>query len=196
MNGMQIMVVVALWVIIALIVLILWKRSSSAEGQKRRAAGALKKFAAIRSYKVLQDITLDCGKETVHIDHILVGFFGLLFVNVEVENADYYGDETGEQWSVVKNDVKTYINNPLNEGIAAMDATRKIFAKNNIYNIQMEQVVVFTSAFKKNTLYIKDTLPVVNVRKLSSLLSKTRFEKDNGVDVERLVKLIEENKVK
>lgn len=196
MNGMQIMVAVAVWVIIALIVLILWKRSSSAEGQKRRAAGVLKKFAAIRSYKVLQDITLDCGKETVHIDHILVGFFGLLFVNVEVENADYYGDETGEQWSVVKNDVKTYINNPLKEGIAAMDATRKIFAKNNIYNIQMEQVVVFTSAFKKNTLYIKDTLPVVNVRKLSSLLSKTRFEKDNGVDVERLVKLIEENKVK
>ncbi|WP_312643493.1 nuclease-related domain-containing protein [Hydrogenoanaerobacterium sp.] len=196
MDGMQIGIMVAVWAAIALVVVLLWKRRTSVAGQYRRVTGTLKKFASIRSYKVLQDITLDCGKETVHIDHILVGFFGLLFVNTQVENADYYGEEREEYWSVVKDDVKTRIKNPLNEGIAAMDAARKIFAKNNVYNIQMEQVVVFTSAFKKNVLYVKDTLPIVNVRKLGSLLSKTRFEKDNGVDVEQLVKLLEENKVK
>ncbi|MEG2852239.1 MAG: hypothetical protein RR879_05225, partial [Hydrogenoanaerobacterium sp.] len=130
------------------------------------------------------------GTKKVHLDYIMVGFFGLLLVNAEVQNADYYGGEKDEQWAFVKKDVKTRFDNPLKEGETAMELLRSSFAKNDIYSIQMEQIVVFTASFRKTALYVKDTLPVVKVRKLGAFLDKTRFEKDNDVDVEKLCEII------
>lgn len=184
--------IVGLLLAAALVVLFCWNRSRSVQAQKGRVTNVLKKYSVLRSYKVLSDITLANGKETVHVDNILVGFFGLLFVNAQVEKADYYGDEKDEYWSYVKKDVKTRFKNPLNEGKTAMETVRRNLAKHDIYKIQMDEVVVFTTSFRKTGLYIKNTLPVVNVRKFSAFLNKNRFEKDNNVDVEQLLQLIDE----
>ena len=175
----------------ALCVWLLWTIGRSPKGQKAKVTRILKQYSGIRSYKVISDITLKDGNKSVHVDNILVGFFGIILINSQVErDADYYGDEKDEQWSVVKKDVKTRFRNPLIDGASAMEIIRKDFAKKNIYRIQMEQLVVFTASFNKTGLYIKDTLPIVNVRKLHSFLSKTRFDKDNNVDVEQITEII------
>ncbi|MEG0017824.1 MAG: nuclease-related domain-containing protein [Hydrogenoanaerobacterium sp.] len=168
----------------------LWQMHISPNGQRGMVWHALRRYSAIRSYKVLADVTLTDGTKKVHLDYIMVGFFGLLLVNAEVQNADYYGGEKDEQWAFVKKDVKTRFDNPLKEGETAMELLRSSFAKNDIYSIQMEQIVVFTASFRKTALYVKDTLPVVKVRKLGAFLDKTRFEKDNDVDVEKLCEII------
>lgn len=196
MDGLQIGLLIGIPLLIAAAVTAAVLVGRSPNGCRRRVTNRMRQYAAIRSYKVLSDVTLNYGKEKVHADNILIGFFGLLFINVQVENADFYGEERDEHWVRVKKDVKTRFENPLNAGIKMMDAARKVFAANNVYNIAMEQQVVFTASFRKDTLNIKDTLPIVNVRKLGALLCRTHYEKDNGVDVELLTKLIEENRVK
>lgn len=198
MNGWQMGLIVggATIAVLALAITLWVLYRGSVKGGMNRVTNRLRQFASIRSYKVLTDVTLPYGKQNVHVDNILVGFFGLLFINTKAENADFYGEERDEQWVMVKKEVKSRFPNPLNQGINTMDAVRKIFASNNVYNISMEQLVVFTASFRKTTLNIKETLPILNVRKLGSHLNRTRFEKDNGVDVDLLVKLIEENRVK
>ena len=189
--------VLAACVVAAVLIWLLVRRSKTVDGRKKRVAGALKKFAALHNFKVLSDVTLPAAKDTtVHVDNILVGYFGVLLVNAEVAEADYYGEERDETWTIVQNEVKTRIPNPLRAGEAAMEAVRAIFVKNNVFNIQMEQLVVFTSPFRKHALYVKDSLPVVNLRRLNALLGKTRFEKDNGVDVDLMAGLIDGNRIK
>lgn len=194
MDALQTGLLVALFVAISLVIVLVINRRNSETGKRKHVTNTLKKFAGIRSYKVLHDITLENGKRTVHVDDILVGFFGLLLVNVQTGEGDYYGEERDQNWGMTTGTQKLSFPNPLEEGLLAMEALRTVFAKNKVYNINVEQVVVFTSRFKKNSLYIKQSLPVVNVRKLSAMLGKSRFEKDTGVDVAQLVSLIEQGK--
>lgn len=183
-------IIVAGIFILAFGVWFLWQVRHSPNGERLHVTNILRQFSSIRSFKVMRDITLTDGARSVHVDNILVGFFGLLFLNVQVEKADYYGDEKGETWSFMKKDIKTRFPNPLLQGETAMEIVRSGFAKKNIYRVPMEQVVVFSTSFRKTGLYVKDTLPIVNVRKLHAFLDKTRFGKDNNMDVEQLVETL------
>lgn len=152
----------------------------------------LQRYAGIRNFKVLSDIDLEIGGKSAHFDGVLVGFFGILFVTSLDETASYYGTEREEKWTVVnKKGEKTYLPNPVQRGVEMVDVVRTIFSKNNVYNIQMEHVVLLTGWDKKTETFIPAGLPVYRKKELKQYLRKTKFEKDNNVDVEQLCALLE-----
>lgn len=61
------------------------------EGEKRVAA-KLRKFAGIRSFKVMNDLYLPLYDKTTQIDHILIGFFGLIVVETKNIGGEVYGE--------------------------------------------------------------------------------------------------------
>ena len=189
----SLLLIIGVGLVISVIVwLFLTAKERKAGGAKSRAAGILRRYAARHEGKVLSDITLEGKNGWAHMDHILVGYFGVLFVTVLGEVGSYYGDEGDESWTIVpEGKAKQYLPNPLKNGETAMDALRGVLSKNDVYNVPMEQLVVLLPSFnEKREFCIRKTLPVINVRKLSSRLSTSHFVADNGVDVEKVVSLI------
>ena len=89
MNGMiPYLIMAGAAVLAALIltgVLLLRKqklRRLGVEGE-RQVAAVLRRFAAIRSFKVMNDVYLPLYDQTTQVDHILIGFFGLLVVETK-----------------------------------------------------------------------------------------------------------------
>ena len=72
------------------------------EGEKQ-VSRILRRYARLRSYKVIDDLYLPLYDKTTQIDHVLIGFFGILVVEPEGRNlrrtqekrlAAYRGRET------------------------------------------------------------------------------------------------------
>jgi hypothetical protein len=187
--GAVLLLVICLWVVFAI------RNASIPRHCHKKAAGMLKKYARIRNFKVLSDVDLKIGERGAHFDDILVGFFGILFVTTLDETASYYGTEREERWTVVNKEKRSYFPNPVKQGVEMVDVVRTIFSKNDIYNIQMEHVVLFTGWDKKVETFIPSGLPVYRKKELKQYLMKTKFEKDNDVDVERLCALLEQYRV-
>lgn len=153
------------------------------DGEKK-VARRLRKFASIRSYKVINDLYLPLYDKTTQIDHVLVGFFGILVVETKNLAGEVYGDPKKKDWLHIVGGKKHQLYNPLMQNQAHIDCMRHIFAKENIYSVNIESLVVFSN--KKVQLFIPNGLPVINIKKLSKFLHKDRFEKDSNVDVEKL----------
>ncbi len=191
----EMMLVIALAAIALAFLLILWliKRSTNPKVCRRKVTGILKRFAGIRQFRVLSDLDLAFEGKTAHFDDVLIGFYGISFVTTLGESAAYYGQERDAKWSRVDGqNRKTYFPNPLILGEKGIDVVRQIFAKNHVYNIQMEHLVVFAGARKKTEVYVKASAPVLKRRELRKLLDKVRYQKDNSVEVEKLVSLLEQ----
>ena len=141
--------VAAVILILILIRLLLVRndRKKGVDGTKK-VSRVLKRFAGIRSFKVLNDLTLKTAKKNVHIDHILIGFFGIMVVNTQNLPGSIYGDGRGKNWThvVTKNgrETKTSFPNPLLENQQAVDAVREVLSTNSVYKVNIESWVVFT----------------------------------------------------
>lgn len=161
------------------------------DGEKKVAA-ALKRYAGIRSYKVINDLYLPLYDKTTQIDHILIGFFGILVVETKNVSGEVYGDPKKKEWLHIMggktNQKRHQLYNPLMQNQTHIDCIRHIFGKENIYNINMESLIVFPA--KKVQLFIPNKLPVVTMKKLKKYLRQPRFEKDNNVDVEQLYNVL------
>lgn len=175
--------------------LILWliKRSTNPNVCKKKVTGILKRFAGIRQFKVLTDLDLAFEGQTAHFDQVLIGFYGISFVTCMGESAAYYGQERDAEWSRVSDGNKKIVfPNPLLAGEKGIDTVRRIFSKNNVYNIQMEHLLVFAGARKKTEVYVRSSVPVLKRKELGQLLDKVKYQKDNSVDVEKLAGLLQQ----
>lgn len=173
--------------------MLLASKANLAGGSKTRARGMLQRYAVLNSCKLLDNVTLPTKSGvTAHADHVLIGYFGVLVLNVVGEVGSYYGDDVADTWAIVlPSGEKRRIASPLKAGESAMDAIREVFQKNDIYRIPMEQLVVVLPSFNdKREFCVKPNLPVVNVRKLVAKLSAGRFQEDKGVDVEKITAAI------
>lgn len=184
-----------LLLVICLLVVVAIHNAGIPRHSHKKARKILQRYAGIRNFKVLSDIDLEIGGKSAHFDGVLVGFFGILFVTTLDETASYYGTEREERWTVVKKEEKSYFPNPIQRGVEMVDVVRTIFSKNNVYNIQMEHVVLFTGWDKKVETFISAGLPVYRKKELKQYLKKARFEKDNDVDVDQLCALLEKYRV-
>ena len=145
-------------------------------GQRSRSMliGKLKRYAGIRSFQVLNDITLPYKGQNVHIDHILVGFW----TNVL--------DKDGFK--------KKRIPNPLRESEQMELALRSVFSEEGVYKISIEPIVVFT-ANRMLKMTGPGDLPVVKIGKLRSYLAQPRFDKDRDVDVKQVCSVIQKRNI-
>lgn len=181
--------------ILAVIILIIvlfafFKRQKSIklgkDGEKR-VASALKKYAAIRSYKVINDLYLPLYDKTTQIDHVLIGFFGILVVETKNLSGEIYGDPKKKDWlhiMVKKNQVRHELYNPLMQNQTHIDCIRHHLGLENIYNINIESLIVFSA--NKVQLYIPKKLPIITFAKLKKYLRQPKYDKDMNVDVDKL----------
>lgn len=187
---------IVLFIILVLVLLSMFRqyrlRKIGKDGEKK-VSKRLKKFAGIRSYKVIDDLYLPLYDKTTQIDHILVGFFGLLVVETKNMKGEIYGDPKKKDWLHIVGGKKYNLYNPLMQNQAHIDCLRHILGKEKIYNVNIESAVVFAN--KKVELYIPKGLPIFPLKKLSKLLHQSRFEKDNNYDVEQIVSILRKYEV-
>ncbi len=162
------------------------------DGEKK-VARVLKKYAGIRSYKVINDLYLPLYDKTTQIDHVLVGFFGILVVETKNLAGEVYGDPKKKDWLHIVGSKKHSLYNPLMQNQAHIDCIRHILGKENVYSVNIENLVVFSN--KKVQLFIPNKLPIINIKKLSKYLRKDSFEKDNNFDVEKITNILLKHQV-
>ena len=153
----------------------------------KKVASILRNFAGIRSFKVINNVDLPLGDgRCTHIDHILIGFFGLMVLENRSERGVIYGEAREREWiSVVTNkngsEKRTKFKNPVTLNQEHCEAIRSIFQKEKIYKIDMESYVIFTDP--KIQLSTQPNLPILNLKKFKKLLSHSRYSGNGPVDV-------------
>ncbi len=180
-----------------LIISMTWKGTRNPVRLKKRVSSILRKFALLRQYKVLDNLTLTVGTQTVTIDHLLVGNFGLIFVTDLVGRGDYYGELDDKNWvcnTFNKRDEATLrvgsYENPLHHNQNCMKVVREILSAEKIFGIAMEDAAVSTHK-RGDFLVTGGTNKAFNLRGLSPFLNKEKFQVDKGVDVEKITALLQ-----
>ncbi len=186
---LRVIVITAILIVVVIALLGVYLRSkkniyAGKQGEKK-VAHKLKWFAGIRNFKVINDIYLPLYDKTTQIDHILIGYFGMLVIETKNYKGDVYGNPKEKEWLHIVGDDKNKFYNPLMQNQTHIDAIRHILAKEKIYKINIDSLIVFTGG-RKSHLYIPKNLPIIKVKKLGGFLRKSAYEKDNNVDIDLL----------
>lgn len=185
---------------IALVIKAFWEAKLYKKGMlgKTQVAGVLSRFAKIRNYKVLNNVKLDIDGDVVHADHILIGFFGILVLDTIQNFGDYFGDDRDDKWVYLDNNdnKKRYIPNPVKANNLAVEKLRKLMGKANIYNLKIDNFVIFTGKEKKTGLYAKESIGAVRLKELKRIIRRSRYTEDNDVDVEKVFEVINNASIK
>jgi len=155
----------------------------------KKLASILRRFAGIRSFKVINDLKLPLkDNEYVNIDHILIGFFGMIVLKRYDFKGNVYGDIRDKEWISVTTkdniDKKIRFKNPITENQEASEAIRKVFQKENIYKVEIESYAVFTNP--KVQLGTQANLPVMTLKSFKKLLSYSKYSDNGPVDVKKV----------
>lgn len=151
---------------------------------ERKVAGVLRRFAAIRGFRVMNDVYLPLYDQTTQVDHILIGFFGLLVVETKSYSGQVYGEARSKEWLHVTGSQRHRFYNPVMQNQGHIDCIRHLLGKENLYNMNIESLVVFTR--KKAELYLPKGAPVIRLSQLKKFLRQPRFAEDKGFDVEKI----------
>ena len=163
---------------------------------KHFVSKALKRYASPRGMTVLSDVSISNGNENAHFDHVLIGYFGVLFVQSIQGAGSFWGDGKQDTWafSDEKSKTKLLFKNPFDEMNAKLSIFRSVLAQNKQYKVPVDSAVVIVTLGDAPRMYlsnIKDSDTIMLDSQLSAFLCDERFEKDNGVDVEAVSKLFQ-----
>lgn len=161
---------------------------------KHFVSKALKRYASPRGMTVLSDVSISNSNENAHFDHVLIGYFGVLFVQSIQGAGSFWGDGKQDTWafSDEKSKTKLLFKNPFDEMNAKLSIFRSVLAQNKQYKVPVDSAVVIVTLGDAPRMYlsnIKDSDTIMLDSQLSAFLRDERFEKDNGVDVEAVAKL-------
>ena len=161
---------------------------------KHFVSKALKRYASPRGMTVLSDVSISNGNENAHFDHVLIGYFGVLFVQSIQGAGSFWGDGKQDTWAFrdEKSKTKLLFKNPFDEMNAKLSIFRSVLAQNKQYKVPVDSAVVIVTLGDAPRMYlsnIKDSDTIMLDSQLSAFLRDERFEKDNGVDVEAVAKL-------
>jgi hypothetical protein len=165
------------------------------KGAYRKTRRILGKFAMLRGFRVLTNVSIDYKGKSYPIENMLIGYFGILLVHTLGGRGEYYGQIDGKTWQRTLKEKKTTFPNPVLEQAEAMTALRALFSQNKVFNIPIENIVYMTNRAKKTGLFITNDNKIFLPGKLRAYLDKTKFEKDVGIDVGKLTEIIEKNRV-
>lgn len=185
MLGLIITCAVALLCVIVISALVKRQRNikSGIAGEKK-VAKKLKRFAVSRGFKLINGIYLPLYDKTTQIDHILIGYFGVIVVETKNYKGSVYGDLKAKKWMHVVGDDRNDFYNPIMQNQGHIDCIRNIFSKNDIYNVKIDNLVVFAN--KKTELYIPKCDNVIKINKLNKFLHQVKYEADNGIDIDKI----------
>ena len=165
-----------------------WRRNEHSE--KCRVSRRLKRFAAPRGFRVLDDVKLEANGQTGWADHILIGYFGVLLVYDIIFAGDYYGKPGDKYWSLgVPGQGRYRMENPLLQADRCAGRVLYLLHEAGIKLPSPEHAVVITAAKRGVTSYIKSE-DVVQFSELGKLLGRTKFQQDRDVDVEKVAEVL------
>ena len=162
-----------------------------------RVSKCLNKFAAPRKFRVLDNVEIEGKNGKCTIDHVLVGYFGVLFVNDLTLQGDYTGNLVEGNWICSKtnrqDDTTTRLGSVENPLVAAREfeaAARALLTANSVACPAMESVVV--TAHNKGSFFITGSKDLVfNLRTLRRYLGMAAWiQKDEKVNIDRVCKVL------
>ena len=85
------MLALGLTAVALVFLLILWmiRRSTNPKVCRKKVVGILKRYAAIRQFRVLTDLDLELDGRTAHFDQVLIGFYEVSFFTCLPDSAAY-----------------------------------------------------------------------------------------------------------
>lgn len=178
---------VILLVVLIAVGIIFHKKRTERIGVKgeKKVAKKLGPWAMIRNYKVINGLYLPLYDKTTEIDHVVIGFFGIIVIETKNMGGEIYGDVKSKEWTHIMGEQKHKLYNPVMQNQAHIDCIRHCLAKEKIYNINIDNVVVFAN--NKVQLYLqRGDATILKLKQLKKLLRKDRYEKDRDVDVDKL----------
>lgn len=167
------------------------KKKPSYYGKK--VSSILRRYGVIRRFKVVDRLQLDNGKEIVVVPHLLIGYFGMLLVSTLDRRGSYFGDAKSASWIYDDSKFKESIPNPFQENQKAILQIRNLLSKGKVYNVPIQQLIVYDAYAKKSSCFVGSDIPILRINKLKGYLQKAEFDKDNGLDIEKIHSLLLES---
>ncbi len=193
-------IIFAFLCLVFLIVSLTWKGIKNPVRLRKRVSAVLRRFALLRRFKVLDNLTLSHGGKTVTVDHVLVGHFGLLLVTDLVGRGDYYGQLDDKQWvcnTFNKREEATLrvgsYPNPLTHNEDCAVVIREILSTHKIFGMAIDGIAVSTHN-RGDFLVTGGTKKAFNLRGLSPYLEQERLSADKGVDVDKISEVLSSHK--
>lgn len=146
-----------------------------------KALGAARRFAALHQYQVIAPAQLAKDGKFADLDFIIVGWFGLLCVKCIGLGGHIYGSTGDDMWLQVDGEKRISFKNPLKEAEADTRLVRDTLLSAGMHGISVETVCVFTN--KSANLAIPRSSGHFTLKEFKSLLSKTKYEQDKGIDI-------------
>ena len=184
-------------VLAVLIVYFVYRRKRTdrigVKGEKK-VAGILKRWALLQNYKVINDLYLPLYDKTTQIDHVVIGFFGMIVIETKNMGGEVYGNPKEKNWTHIMGNQKHSLYNPVMQNQAHIDCIRHWLAKENIYNISIDNVVVFAN--NRVQLYLtKSDAVIIKLKFLKKILHKSKYDKERDIDVDRLYNALMKHRV-
>lgn len=139
--------------------------------------------------RVLNNVYLPLYDTTTQLDHILVGKFGILVVESKNMGGHIYGSPEKRHWKKQSGGQSMSFYNPLMQNRGHVNCLMYWLRKSGVEGIYPQSLVVFAS--NNVQIHIPKGSPVVTLSILERYLSKSRYRKDNGVDVDQICSIIE-----
>lgn len=161
----------------------------------RQVHKILRRYAALHRYKVLRNASFQVNGKPASFSHLLIGPFGLLIVSTLDKRGSYFGDAKSQNWILDDTKSRTELPNPYLKNQKAIELLRVLFAKEQIYKVPVEQLIIYDSYAKKTGCFTGNDVAAIRLSKLREYLAKEKYEKDNGVDMERVAALFTQQDV-
>lgn len=163
------------------------------EYTRKRATKVFRLHGGIRGWKTFENVILGEGGDGVAADQLVIGPFGIIVACDLHQKGSIYGELDAKEWIVSVGEegreTKTRIPSPYHQAQLCVEQLRSLLAKNKVYSVPVEILVPKT---QKQGCYITGSgQHLLGTKELKAQLEKTRFEKDNGVNVELIAALFD-----
>lgn len=176
---------------VGLIILAVWLRArllvKKGVYTRKKVAGILSGYAALRRYKVLKDVSIPVSSGSVLCDFVVVGIFGVLVVNCLEANGEVYCNLSADRWAVAGKKKTVKVENPIKRTEKGVFAMREHFSRQKLYKMQIDSISVYSP---KSVPCDAGGLPLVSLKKLKSMLEREKYHTDNGVDMEKVARVL------
>lgn len=153
---------------------------------KHFVAKQLKSFSSNRDVTVLSDVTVNDGEKAVTFEHVLIGYFGVLFLQSIQGAGSFWGDGKQEYWAFTDSGKsKIIFKNPLSEMDEKVQVFRRALGKHKVYNVPVHSAVVIVTMGQSPKMYLsnlKDEGSILLEKQLREYLYSETFEQDNKID--------------
>lgn len=164
---------------------------------KQDIARTLRSMAPLREWKVMNDVTLTDQKGEVTADHLVIGPFGALVLSDIHRQGSYYGELRDQEWVIStggEDKVETMrmkVPSPVKNNERFVAAFRALLTRGEVYNVPVDALCPVTQS--KIEVYVTGAAPmVVGNGRLREVLGRQKYQKDNGVDPEKIAALVAE----